>query len=61
MRGQFIFTALIAVCCAAPLKVQMDDLVERTPDLDMRGFTGKLGVVEVARGYVERRQDAIDA
>lgn len=65
MRGQTIFSyALVAFATnsyASPLNVRTDDLLERTPELDVRGFAGKVGVVNIGQGYVERRQDTVDA
>jgi hypothetical protein len=65
MRGQTIFSyALVAFATtsyAAPLQVRVDDLVERTPELDVRSFSGKVGVVDIGKDYVKRRQGAVDA
>jgi hypothetical protein len=65
MRGQTVFSYALAAFAitshAIPLKVRTDDLLERTPDLRVRGPPSKVGVVNIGESYVERRQDAVDA
>ena len=57
----YALVAFATTAYAAPLKVRTDELAERTQDFDVRGLTANVDFVEIGKGYIERRQDAVDA